>query len=318
VLENITTLRQLAPDVTTAALKVFEPRAAIRSYNRADVDYFLASEVERITVDILDASGATIRSFTETAAQEKERAKQPPAPAGDGGFGGPPQLPPSTKAGMNRFTWNLRYPGATVFPGLIIWSGNPANGPLAVPGRYQVRVSAAGATATVPLVIEKHPLFDNVSVADLQRQLDLALLVRDRTSEANEAVMEIRDLKAQIAERLEKSKSPRLKEIGDVVVRKLSAVEEEVYQVRNRSNQDPLNFPIKINNRLAALRRSVETGDAAPTDAARQVFQALSAELQAQLDALRAVTKGDLVNFNRAATQQKLAPVAAKPIERPR
>jgi hypothetical protein len=89
-------------------------------------------------------------------------------------------------------------------------------------------------------------------------------------------------------------------------------VEEEIYQVRNRSNQDPLNFPIKINNRLAALRRSIENGDNPPTDAAYVVFKELSAELQTQLDELSKIQKGDLANFNKAAVSQKLAPVAAK------
>ncbi|MGE3889933.1 MAG: glycosyl hydrolase, partial [Vicinamibacterales bacterium] len=317
VLENISTLRQLTPEITTTALKVFEPRPAIRSYNRADVDYYLGAAVDRITVDILDAQGRVVRSFTRTAEEEKADEKKP-APAGGGGFGGPPQLPPSTKAGMNRFSWNLRYPGSSVFPGMIIWSGNPANGPVAVPGQYRVRVTAGSQTGTVPLQVQKHPLFENVSVADLQQQFDLAIQIRDRTSDANEAVIQIRDVKAQITERVEQSKNPRLKEIGDLVARKLSVVEEAIYQVRNRSGQDPLNFPIKINNRLASLRRSVETGDAAPTDASREVFKTLSAELQKQLDELSAITKGDLANFNQAAKEQKLAPVAAKAVERPK
>jgi photosystem II stability/assembly factor-like uncharacterized protein len=318
VLENISTLRQLAPGLQTSALKVFEPRPAIRSYTRADVDYFLASAVDRITVDILDGKGAVVRSFTQTADDEKAREKQPAGGGGGGGFGGPPQLPPSTRAGMNRFSWNLRYPGSTVFPGMIIWSGNPANGPLAVPGPYQVRVTAAGQTQTVPLTVEKHPLYDAVSIADLQRQFDFAIEIRDRTSDANEAVIQIRDIKAQVQERVTQSKNPRLKEIGDLVTAKLSVVEEEIYQVRNRSGQDPLNFPIKINNRLAALRRSVETGDNPPTDGSREIYRMLSADLQKQLDALAAIVKGDLANFNAAAARQKLAPVAPKAVERSR
>lgn len=311
-LENITTLRQLSRDSATAALKVFEPRPAVRSFNRADVDYFLASAADTVVIDILDATGKTIRSFTGTPKDEK-----PAAAGGDFFGGGPPQRPPSTAAGLNRFTWNLRYPGATVFPGMIIWSGNPANGPIAVPGTYQVRVTASGQTQSVPLIVEKHPLFDSVSIAELQQQFDFAMAIRDRTSDANEAVVRIRDMKTQIAQRLEKAKSTRLKEIGDLVTKRLTAVEEEVYQVRNRSGQDPLNFPIKINNRLAALRRSVETGDNRPTDGSREIYTMLSADLQKQLDELAAIEKGDLQNFNKAATAQKLEGVAAKPVTRP-
>ena len=98
----------------------------------------------------------------------------------------------------------------------------------------------------------------------------------------------------------------------------MSAVEEEIYQVRNRSGQDPLNFPIKINNRLAALRRSVETGDARPTDAAYEIFTLLSADLKKQEDAFAEIQKTYLANFNKAVAGQKLPPVAAKPVERPR
>ncbi|MGE0361938.1 MAG: glycosyl hydrolase [Vicinamibacterales bacterium] len=316
VLENISTLRQLAPETSTAALAVFTPRAAIRGYNRADVDYYLAKPADRITVEILDAAGAVVRTFTRTAEQEAADEKKP-APSG-GGFGGPPQLPPSTKAGMNRFSWNLRYPGATTFPGMIIWSGNPANGPLTVPGAYQVRVTASGQSRTVPLTVEKHPLWTDVTLADLQRQFDLAIQIRDRTSDANEAVVRIRDLKAQVQERVEKAKNNRLEELGDVVTRQLSAVEEEIYQVRNRSGQDPLNFPIKINNRLAALRRSVETGDARPTDAAYEVFAMLGADLKKQEDAFAEIQRTYLANFNKAAAGMKLPAVEARPVERPR
>jgi hypothetical protein len=257
-----------------------------------------------------------IRTFSGTPDDEKQREKAPGG--GGGGFGGPPQLPPTTREGLNRFTWDLRHPGATVFEGMIIWSGNPANGPVAVPGTYQVRVSANDVTQTVPLIIEKHPAYANVSIPDLQKQLEFALQIRDRTSDANETVVRIRDLRAQIADRVEKSKNNRLKEIGDVVVKKLTAVEEEIYQVRNRSGQDPLNFPIKINNRLAALRRSVETGDNPPTDASYEIYKMLSTDLQKQLDAFAAVAQGDLINFNKAAVSLKLEAVAAKPVARPK
>ena len=314
VLENITTLRQLTPEAAGSALTVFTPRRAIRAYSRADVDYYLGAVADKVVVEILDAAGATVRTFTGTPEDEKRPAPQP----GGEFFGGPPQLPPTTRAGLNRFTWDLRYPGATVFPGMITWGGNPANGPVAVPGPYQVRVTAHGQSRTVPLAIDKHPLYADVSVADLEKQFELALQIRDRTSHANEAVIRVRDLKAQIAQRIENAKPPRLKAGADALSGKLAAVEEAIYQVRNRSSQDPLNFPIRINNRLAALRRSVETGDNRPTDAAYEIFRVLSVELQAQLDALAAIERTDLAAFNRMLRSAKLPAVAAKRIERAR
>ena len=317
VLENITPLRQMKPEILTAALHLFTPKDATRSAERAAIDYYLRAGTDRVTVEIVDRTGKVVRTFTRTTEDEKkaEEARKKAGGTEEESFGPPPQMPPTLRAGLNRFSWDMRYPGATVFPGMVIWSARPENGPVVLPGRYDVRVTANGTTQTAPLVIRRHPEYTHVTDEDLQKQFDLAIQIRDRTSEANQAVIDIRELKAQIKDRLEKSKNRRLKEAGELVTKRLAAVEEEIYQVRNQSNQDPLNFPIKINNRLAALRRSVENGDNRPTDAAYVIFNQLSAELQKQLDALAAIRRGDLANFNKALASQKLAPVviARKP-----
>ena len=96
---------------------------------------------------------------------------------------------------------------------------------------------------------------------------------------------------------------------ADALTRKLSAVEEEIYQVRNQSNQDPLNFPIKLNNRIAALRRSVETGDARPTNATYVVFRELSSELDIQLAKLKALVSVDLDTLNKLLAAKNLEPI---------
>src|SRR5207248_2338712 len=129
---------------------------------------------------------------------------------------------------------------------------------------------------------------------DLQEQFDLAMKIRDKTSEANQAVIDIREIKKQAKDRADKTKDPAITAAADAMTRKISEVEEEIYQVRNQSNQDPLNFPIKINNRIGALRRSVETGDARPTNASYQVFKELSAELDVQLSRLKGLRTTDL------------------------
>ena len=162
--------------------------------------------------------------------------------------------------GLNRVAWNLQYPGATTFPGMILW-GATTNGPIAVPGSYQVRLTVDGRAQTQPLVVKTHPLYTDITEADLREQFDLAIRIRDKVSEANNAVIQIRSVKAQVAARLEKSSDARLKEAGGRLSTNLGAVEEEIYQVRNQSGQDPLNFPIKINNRLASLARAVNYGE---------------------------------------------------------
>ena len=312
ILDDISPLRQMTPEAAAADVHLFQPRDAIRSANTAAIYYTLKRPAERVTIDFLDAGGAVIETFTQTAEQEKRAGAEPPAGGGGGGgFGGGPARGPSTKTGLNRFTWDLRYPGHSTFPGMILWSAR-ANGPLAVPGTYQVRLAAHGQTLTRRFQVKKHPLYTDVTEADLQAQFDLAIQVRDRTSEANDAVVKIRAIRTQVDDRLGKTKDQQVASTGQALKQKLSTVEEELYQVRNRSNQDPLNFPIKLNNRLASLRRSVETGDARPTDGAHVVFKELSAELDEQLGMLEEILQTELSAFNDALKRARLEPVQVK------
>jgi hypothetical protein len=210
------------------------------------------------------------------------------------------------KEGLNRFSWDLRYPGATGFKGMIFWGARADSGPLAVPGPYQVRLTASGQTLSQSFNVEKDPRLDSVTLADLTEQFKLAMQVRDKTTEANEIVIEIRELKKQMEERLKGSQDAALKTALDAFRDKLSAVEEDIYQVRNRSNQDPLNFPIKLNNRLAALDRSIQTGDGKPTEGAYKVFGELSKELETHKARLDALLKSGLPEVNRTLADHKL------------
>ena len=148
---------------------------------------------------------------------------------------------------------------------MILWSARAEAGPPAPPGNYQVRLTADGHTQTQTFAIQKDPRLTNVTDADLAEQFSLAMKVRDKTSEANEMVILIREIKTQVKDRSEKAKDQIVSDAGESLTRKISAVEEGVYQVRNQSNQDPLNFPIKLNNQIAALRRNIETGDGRPS-----------------------------------------------------
>jgi len=209
------------------------------------------------------------------------------------------------KAGLNHFQWDERYPGAKSFAGMIYWSGSQ-QGPAAVPGNYQVRLTANGKTLTDKFELEKDPRLDNVTIADLAEQFALSLQVRDKTSEANDMVIEIRELKKQMDDRLKKNQDVALKTALDGFRSKITAVEEEVYQVRNRSGQDPLNFPIKLNNKLAALDASIGRGDGKPTAGSYEVFKLLSDLLAVQKQRLDATLKTDLPVVNKQLADRHL------------
>ena len=314
IMDDVAPLRQMQKALTTDAY-LFKPDTVIRSLDQGVIYYALRKPAAKVTIDILDGRGTVIRTFTADRAREQERGRGRGSQAAEGGGGGrgaQPQ-PPLTNAGLTRFVWDLRYPGATTFEGMILWSGT-TNGPVAVPGQYQVRLTADGMTPqTQSFEIRRNPQYADVSDADLQAQFDLSMKIRDKVSEANQAVIQIRDFKSQVGQRLEKAgpkADARLKSATDALVKALSAVEENIYQVRNRSGQDPLNFPIKLNNRLAALLRSVMAGDGKPTAGSHVVFKELSEELAVETKALAAAVADQLPRVNSELRRLQLEPIA--------
>ncbi len=300
ILDDIGPLRQLTPELAKKEVIFFKPSDPIRGVYDAVIQYYLAKKVESVKVQILNAQGKLIRTFegAETKAE-----------ADSGSFRRGGSAKPTTAAGLNQFTWDMRYPGATVFDGMIIWSARPESGPLAPPGRYEVRLTAGNHTETHPFTIRMNPNLKGVTEADLQAQFDLAMKIRDKTSMANEAVITIRDIRKQIEARLKEAEDSEFVTAAQQILEKMKVIEEDLYQVRNRSNQDPLNFPIKLNNRLASLQRSVETGDARPTDGAYKVLEELSAELAVHLKKLYDLTMSDITRINNLLAQRNLKPI---------
>ena len=123
-------------------------------------------------------------------------------------------------AGVNRFTWDLNSTGVVAFPGMILW-GATQNGPAVLPGTYQVRLTADGVTQTQPFQVLKHPLRP-ISDADLQFQWDLASRIRDKVNEANLAVIRIRRMKTDIAERI-KDAPAEVRTAGEQLTKALAA-----------------------------------------------------------------------------------------------
>lgn len=207
---------------------------------------------------------------------------------------------------MNRFTWDMRYPNAREFPGLIMWAAS-TRGPMAPPGKYQARLIAGGVTKTHEFQISRNPNFPDVTDADLIEQFKVAKQINEKVSLANGTVIRIRALKSQIADRA--AKDPALKAAADAFSAKLTDIEGEIYQYRNQSSQDPLNFPIRLNNKLAALQGTVESGDARPTEQSYAVFKELSGRLDKQLARLEGMLTTELAAFNKLLADRKLEPI---------
>jgi len=309
VLDGIETLRQLTPAGATREVQLFRPGTAVRSMQPAYIDYFLKRSTDNLTINILDSTGRVVQTFPLS-----KRSSPAPATETETTFGipsGPAPTGPDGTAGLNRFTWDLHYPGATVFPGMILRGGN-TTGPIVVPGTYRVQLIVDGVSQTVPLVVSKDPRLTSVTQADLQEQFDLAMKVRDSTSEANQMVIRIRELKKQISARLQDGagSDPHIAETARALEAKLSEIEGELYQVRNRSPRDTLNYPIKLNNQLAVLLSDIEMGDSRPTKQMYTVFGELAASLAKLSGRLNGAETTDVAHFNDLLKVVRLAPVA--------
>ena len=302
VLDNVGPLREYDPAVPSGAdTWLFTPPTGIRSAGGVTVTYWLMKPAQRVTIDILDSARRVIRSYVpDTTRRDTTRAVAAAGDEGGGGGGFGVRGPfTSTRAGVNRLVWDLRYAPATSFPGMILW-GASVLGPQAPPSRYTVRLTVDGREQTRPVVVKRNPMFTDVTDADLRAQF--ALAIRDSSLDTHStvpnAVIQSRTVQREAADRMTKNSDAKLKDTGTRLTANLSDVEDDIYQVKNQSGQDPLNFPIKINNRLANLLRVVTTGDGRPIANAPVLFGEYSRLLAVQTARLRRVLDTDLVAFN--------------------
>ena len=302
ILDDIDWLRQSSPEALTAPAHLFAPRPAIHNVDDGVIDYALSKPADKVTIDILDPSNKLVETYTSLPAGTKAPADEADERRGGG------SKPPTATAGINRFTWNLRYPGAYTFPGMVLWGANAKMGPAAVPGTYHVRLTANGVTQTQDLIVAADPRVPT-SLADLQKQFDLAWKLRNQLSQADTMVSEVRQVRKQLDDRMKVSPDPQLKAQADVLLGKLTTIEETIYQVQNRSDQDPLNFPIRLNNYIGALARSVMSGDYAPTSQAYVVETDFAGRVQAEQSAFDQTIAASLPQLNTLLAQKGQPPI---------
>jgi len=280
ILDDVAPIREFNPEITKKPVHLFKPYYAVRKVQNAVIQYYLNKDVEDLQIEILDPSGKVVRTFKP----EKDVKKDGEDEEEESEFRGPAQKAPTMKRGLNVFNWDLRYPGATVFKGMILWSARPQNGPMAPAGMYQVRLTSAGQTLTQPLEIRLDPRLTGITEGDIQEQFKLATMIRDETSKANEAVIEIRAIREKITTAGKTAANKK-------ALAQLKTIEEALYQVKNQSGQDPLNFPIRLNNKMASLQRIVEGGEAKPTDDSYKVYKELTTEIDGYVDQLNSLKK---------------------------
>ena len=328
VLDDLSPVRQWSDSIRNEDFHLFTPRVTRRilysgfgdmtgKANGANppagvvVDYYLASGTarspddkgqssKRVKIEFLDASGRVIRTFPDPYQPKKDMGA-------DDDFRGPKPVVITADAGLNRFVWDMRYAGSPAIPKTSLWSAS-LQGPVALPGRYQVRVTVDGKSETQPFEITPDPRL-RVTPAELKQQFDLDMAIRGELRQVQAAIEQIRTLDAKLASirhsvTAEKSSAaPTILRQADALERKTTAVEDKLIQRKSVASEDPLNFPIRLNNMLASLNALVERGSSAPTQADLTEFQQLKAMAAEDLAEWERIKRTDLAAFNASIGQ---------------
>jgi photosystem II stability/assembly factor-like uncharacterized protein len=278
------------------------PLGAVISY------YFNAAPKDEVTLEILDSQGKTVRKYSSV---EKKEALTPPEwPDLE-----PPQERIPVEVGLNRFAWNLRYDGPSKLPGEV-GAEFRNRGPYALPGTYQVRLTANGKSQTVPLELKQDPR-TGASVADLQKQFDLEMKIVNQLSDLHRTVDEIRNVRSQfhgLRDRV--GVDPHFKAIvasGDALDKKMTPIEEQLLQVKIKSSEASLNYPVLIDEQLHSLFFSVGASDAAPTQQQYAAFQELSGQASPLIAQWKQMMSTDVTAMNEMMQKENVPAIYLAP-----
>jgi photosystem II stability/assembly factor-like uncharacterized protein len=311
MIDDLTPLHQLSDEVRNSDFYLYQPDMAYRMHqsggwqepdtklvgenhpNGAIINFYLndIKEGDQVSLDILEMDGTVIRSFSNTAKPDKLN------PAST-------QKLEVTKGG-NRMVWNMRYPGFQEFEGMVFYS-SPNVGPKAVPGNYKVRLTYNGQSMEQEFSIVKDPRIPNTQ-QDFQDQFDFLMAVRDQVTRANNAIINIRDIKKDLDYLKEKTKdNAELQKMAADFETELSIIENNIHMTKNQSRQDPLNYGIRINNRIAFLLADSQRGDQRPTQQAKAFFAEVTKELDTEISALNRLIQEKATAINNKADENHI------------
>ena len=257
------------------------PNGVITYFNLKDY-----KEDDEVTLTYFGTKGDTIKSFSTK--DKKNMLK--------------------VENGANQFVWNMTYDGAERLPGMILWWAS-LEGPRAIPGEYKVSLNVNGNEQSKPFTILADPRAES-TLADMEKQFQFIKDVNETMDKAHKSIKKIRNINSQLSAFQKQYKDDEnvkdLVEKAKALEEQLSNIEKELYQTKNRSGQDPLNFPIKLTNKLGHLNALVSMGDFAPTDQDVAVKNELTSKIETQLSQFNTILNDEVKAFNAAFNSKQL------------
>lgn len=328
-LDDISPLRQMTAQTLAAPAYFYTPALAVRfrgpSYpigpgaavgsNPPDgviLDFSLAAIPQgNISLDILDAKGKVIRSFTSRSKQETVcRAGSPRTQQSKG------ELPKA--AGLNRFVWDMRYELPMAVPCAVYDEADPL-APLALPGNYQARLTVNGKAYSAPIRIVPDPRV-HASPTDLEKQFELVSHLRDLMNADHRTVLAIRDVRSQlVALRKRLAGVDHARTILDAageIEKKITAVENALIQSKAATSNDMLNYPVRLNAKLGYLINVADSSDGAPPKQDWDLYQVYSQQVAMEVSRWKAIVSVDLPHLNQMILRDKIPALVGKPVGR--
>ena len=307
MIDDLTPLHQLNKEITNKNFYLFKPDKSYRMHqsggwgrvntklvgenhpNGVIINYYIKNlkENDKVRIDILDSKNKIIQSYSNKSLKDDNKNNESKPVLSntqdiDYALTGMTIKSLDVKSGGNRLIWDMRYPGFTSFEGMVLYS-SPNVGPKAVPGTYKVKMYYNNEIIGQDFVIVKDPRVSN-TLDDYNKQFNFLIDVRNEVSRANQAIIDIRKgrenlnfIKKQIND------NDQLINLINEFDQKITKVENNIHMTKNKSRQDPLNYGIRINNRLAFLMADSQRGDYPPTDQALEFFIEIKKELNSEL-----------------------------------
>ncbi len=258
-------------------------------------NYFLkdANDSSKVSISIFDKQNKVIKTYSKKAKETSEKLE--------------------FSAGMNQFVWDMNYPPAEKADGMILWNGSIGS-VKAAPGKYNARFRYGKDSVDVPFVIKADPNY-KMTEADYDAQVGFLLQIRDKFSEVQNGIKNIRSVRTQITDftaKLDTASNKELKAQGDSINKQLTSIEEALYQTKSKSFQDVLNFPIRINDKLAGLYGVAASGQNPPSKQARETLADLGSQADVQLAKLKKILDTDLKNYNKLINEKQVPVIGIK------
>lgn len=310
ILDNLNVLHQMRDEIKTADYYLYRPettylfggssssrpgatvgqnpiRGVVVHYNLQD------STDQEIELQFLESDGTVIRTYSNKEDLEGNKVEQSDE------FYEPVKEEPADDVltatkGLNQFSWDMSYEGATDLDGRqILWAGS-TDGPTAVPGTYRVKLIVDGdEVMQKEFNITKDPRIDTTQ-EDFEAQFALHNQIIAKLDTTHKSINKIRDVRVELKEMMgDDALNEEGEEMATAVLDELAEIESTLMQTKAESYQDVLNYPIKLNNKLAALASTVATGDNRPTEQQYGVYEELAAQVDEQLVKLNTILEGD-------------------------